>query len=101
MAYKIVISPYAHFEEYEAYDWYETQRKGLGEELLKELEIAYHRISLHPEYFGFIDERKELRDCLLPRFPFLIVFKIESNSVQIIALHHVKKHPTKKYGSAE
>jgi hypothetical protein len=37
--------------------------------LLKELEIAYGKISNNPEHFGFIDERKELRDFLIHRFP--------------------------------
>ena len=64
MAYKVVISPFAHLDEYEAYHWYETQRYGLGEEFLKEIETVYHKILLHPEYFGFIDEKNILRDCL-------------------------------------
>ena len=38
MAHKIVISPATHLDEYEAYEWYEKQCAGLGEELLKELE---------------------------------------------------------------
>ncbi|MEO7486160.1 MAG: type II toxin-antitoxin system RelE/ParE family toxin [Ferruginibacter sp.] len=99
MAHNIVVSPAAHLDEYEAYDWYENQRIGLGDELLKELETAYNKIAEHPEYFGFIDERKELRDYLLPRFPFLIVYRIVANTVQIISLHHAKKDPSKKYGA--
>jgi len=101
MAYKIVISPAAHFDEYEAYDWYEKQRSSLGEELLIELETAYNKIAEHPEYFGFIDERKELRDYLLPRFPFLIVYKVVANTVQVITVHHAKKNPSKKYGAVD
>jgi hypothetical protein len=64
MAYKIVITPFAHNDEDEAYLWYEEQRTGLGEELLKELETAYLKIANNPQHFGFIDERKELRDFL-------------------------------------
>ena len=48
MAHQIILSPIAHDDEYDAYEWYEQQRKGLGEEFLQELEIAYHKISLHP-----------------------------------------------------
>ena len=40
MAYQIVITPLAHLDEIEAYDWNEQQRIGLGEELLTELETC-------------------------------------------------------------
>ena len=101
MVHKIVLSPAAHLDEYEAYEWYEKQRAGLGEELLKELEAAYNKIAEHPEYFGFIDERKELRDYLLPRFPFLIVYRTVDNTVQVITLHHAKRNLSKKYGAVD
>ena len=101
MAHEFVISFSARFDVYEAYQWYEGRRVGLGEELLKELETAYTKISDHPEYFGFIDERKVLRDYLLPRFPFLIIYRVLANSVQVISIHHTKKNPMKKYGDSE
>ena len=101
MAYKIVITPLAHLDEFEAYEWYEQQCFGLGEELLTELETCYQKIAEHPGYFSFIDERKELRDYLMPRFPFLIVFRMNGNTVEVITVYHAKKHPSKKYGSTD
>ena len=71
-----------------------------GEELLTELETSYQKIAEHPEYFSFIDERKELRDYLMPRFPFLIVFRVINNTVEVITVHHAKKNPSKKSGSS-
>lgn len=99
MACNIVISSFAHEEENEAYEWYELQRTGLGEELLIELETADKRIAEHPEFYGFIDGKKDLRDYLVRRFPFLIVYRVNGAIVEIIAVHHAKKHPIKKYGS--
>jgi len=49
MAHKLVITPFAHNDEDKAYEWYEAQRTGLGEDL-KELEIAYQKISNNPEH---------------------------------------------------
>ena len=100
MTYKIVITPFAHNEEYEAYTWYEEQHMGLGDELLKELETAYQKISNNPEHYSFIDERKELRDFLINRFPYLIVYRINGDAIEIIAVHHAKKNPGKKYGNS-
>jgi len=101
MARQIIISPFAHNDTDEAYAWYEAQRTGLGEELLKELETAYQKISNNPAHYSFIDERKELRDFLLHRFPYLIVYRVTGNVVEIIAVHHGKKHPSKKYGGSK
>jgi len=98
MAHKIVITPFANNDEYEAYEWYEKQRIGLGEELLKELQTAYPKIANNPEHYSFIDERKELRDFLIHRFPYLIVYRIKVDAIEIIAVHHAKKYPLKKYG---
>jgi toxin ParE1/3/4 len=100
MAHNIVITPFAHNDEYEAYAWYEEQRTGLGDELLKELENAYQKIANNPEHYSFIDEKKELRDFLLHRFPYLIVFRINNSVVEIISVHHAKKYPSKKYGES-
>jgi toxin ParE1/3/4 len=58
VAHKIVISPLAHLDEYQAYEWYESQKEGLAEELLTELDNAYKKIAGNPEYFSFIDEKK-------------------------------------------
>jgi toxin ParE1/3/4 len=101
MAYSIAISPLAHLDEFEAYEWYEEQRHGLGEEFLTELEIAYNKIAQHPEHYGFVDDKKELRDYLVHRFPFLIVYRINGNTVEVITVHHAKKHPSKKYGTSD
>ena len=98
MTYKVIISPSANLDEYEAYKWYEKQTTGLGEELLSELKTAYEKIAQNPDYNSFIDGRKELRDYLINRFPFLIVYRVNSNTVEVIAVHHAKKHPDKKYG---
>ncbi|MEO8711870.1 MAG: type II toxin-antitoxin system RelE/ParE family toxin, partial [Parafilimonas sp.] len=67
---------------------------GLGEEL----ETAYQKIAKNPEHYSFIDARKELRDFLIHRFPYLIVYRIKNDVIEIIAVHHAKKHPSKKHG---
>ena len=96
--YNIIITPLAHIDEEDAYIWYERKLTGLGDDFLNSLENAYKRISENPYYFGFIDSKKEIRDYLLPRFPFLIVYRIKNDTVEIITIHHAKKHPLKKYG---
>ena len=96
MDYKIIISSFAIEDVQDAYSWYEKQKIGLGEELLHELNVAYNRIAGHPNYYGFIDERKILRDLRISRFPYLVVYKITGQTIQVVAVHHAKKHPSQK-----
>ena len=41
MPYEIEIAPLAKLEILDAYDWYETKQKGLGDEFLEELQIFF------------------------------------------------------------
>jgi hypothetical protein len=50
--YNLVIKPRAILMTKDAYDWYEKQKAGLGEDFLKELDSVYHKLEYHPEYFG-------------------------------------------------
>ena len=63
---------------------YEEQHVGLGDEFLNELEIAYRKIANNPHHYGFIDENKILRDYLIRRFPYLIVYRIKDDTIEIL-----------------
>lgn len=99
--YKILVTFFAHNDTAEAYHWYEDKRPGLGDELLKEIETAYRKIANNPQHYGFIDERKELRDYLIHRFPYLIVYRVKNETVEIVAVHHASKNPSRKYGNPD
>ena len=58
MAHKLVITPFAHTDEDEVYEWYGAQCTGLGEELLKELEITYQKIYNNPEHYALLMKEK-------------------------------------------
>lgn len=100
MAYKVVIIEQAKNDTKAAFDHYETQRVNLGEEFLAELVKRYEDISDHPYHYGFIDDRKTLRDIKLDRFPYVIVFEITGDRVIVYAVHCTYQHPEKKYRSS-
>ncbi len=56
MAYKIEIRPLATVEIFEAYDWYEQQREGLGMEFLMELEIFYTTLQRNPDTYSYYEK---------------------------------------------
>jgi hypothetical protein len=75
-----------------------TKNIGLGEDFLVELENAYNKIVKNPTFYSYFDDKKVLRDIHSNRFPFLIVYRIKENTIEIISIHQTKKHPFKRYG---
>ena len=93
--YALIIKPRAILMIKEAYDWYELQKPGLGEEFLEELDSFYKRIEVHPEYFGKI--KKNFRQAALKRFPFVLVYEIIKTEVVVFAVFHTSRNPRYKF----
>jgi toxin ParE1/3/4 len=67
MACKIEVRPLAAMEIIEAYDWYDLQREGLGNEFLEELEYFYSSLESNPASHTYYE--KPIRQGKLKRFP--------------------------------
>ena len=93
--YSLIIKPRAILMTKDAYDWYEEQRPGLGEEFLEELDGLYSKLSSHPGYFGKV--KKNFRQAALKRFPFVIVYEIIKSEVVVSAVFHTKRNPRFKF----
>lgn len=87
MAYKIVIKEPAKEDTQAAYNHYEDEREGLGEEFLEELLKRYDELASKPHNYGYIDDQAIIRDVKLERFPYAIVFEIIEDSVIVYAVH--------------
>ena len=71
--------------------WYETQRKGLSEDLFANIDAALKAISERPESFPLI--RKNVRRALVKRFPFAIYFREEDDYLVVLAIMHTARSP--------
>lgn len=58
----------------DAYDWYELQKKGLGELFLEELDENYRKLQSFPTAYS--NKEHKYRQLNLKKFPYVIVFKI-------------------------
>lgn len=98
MLFNLIIKEEAHQETIEAYNYYEEQLIGLGERFLNLLQKRYTDLSNHPAHYGFInnDENLNLREVLLAKFPFVVVFEIIHNDVVVYAIHNTHRHPKNK-----
>lgn len=76
-----------------AYDWYESQRVGLGEDFLLTLEESYVKITRTPKIYQ--DIYKTVRRKLVSMFPYGIYFVIRNDSIIVLAILHTKREPLK------
>lgn len=93
MNFLIKVTAGAREDTLNAFNYYQNIRVGLGEEFLKELEIKYIEISANPFANSYIDNRCIIRDVVIKRFPFLVIYKIESNYAIILSVHNTNKKP--------
>jgi plasmid stabilization system protein ParE len=71
--------------------YYESRETALGEEFLKELAISFFRIREHP--FSCSIDFDEYRRCLMARFPYGVVYRIEDERVLVFAVGHLRRRP--------
>lgn len=88
---KIELLGAARREFLDAVQFYESQAPGLGEELTEEFESALELLSSHPTIGA--QHREGTRRVLLGRFPFDVVYIIESDMILVVALAHHRRKP--------
>ena len=85
------IHPGALEEAEQAVEWYRTRSSRAAALLVRELVRAMDRIAANPNQFPryvFGTRRTVVR-----RFPYLIVFREVSDSIEIIAVAHGRRRP--------
>lgn len=91
MSYTLVLQAEAIIDIQEAYEWYEEQKVGLGDEFLGELEIGQNKICNHPQYYYSVNDH--FRRLKINRFPYVVVYEIEEDIIIVNAVRHTKKKP--------
>ncbi len=79
----------------DAVAYYNQQRSGLGNEFRAEIYDALERISDNPFQYAVVEVEKEMRRCLVHRFPYSILFRCpDEETVWIDAIRHNHRHPS-------
>ena len=98
MSYKIEFHPAVAIDYNDAFEWYEQQKGGLGEEFIQSLNDKFDDIILNPFAFG---QRSKIgyREAKVKKFPYSIIYKIyvRKKIVFVSAIHHTSRNPRKKY----
>ena len=74
-----------------AYEWYERQRGGLGEEFLAEVRASMDAVLSIPGAFPIL--HRETRRALVHRFPYGLFFRVANDVVVFVACYHTRRAP--------
>jgi plasmid stabilization system protein ParE len=74
-----------------AYDWYNSQKHGLGDDFVACVEVALSQIQEFPLSTPIV--YKNIHRKLIKRFPYAIFFDIKSKHIRVLAILHERRRP--------
>lgn len=79
-----------------AFDWYETQRPGLGVDFIAEVQAALNRILTAPDAPAVVLAvvLADIRRRTVRRFPHSIYYRTHDDRIEVIAVFHGSRDPT-------
>jgi hypothetical protein len=83
--------PEAETELLEAIAYYESCAPGLGEDFSLEVYSTVQNILSYPCAWPIVED--DVHRCLSSRFPYGVLYSIESDCVYILAVMHLHRHP--------
>jgi plasmid stabilization system protein ParE len=86
----------ARAELVDAADYYEREQAGLGAEFTTLADDALRKIEKTPRRFAKLETirfKAEIRRCLLTKFPYLVIYELESELVHVLAVAHASRRP--------
>ncbi len=91
MAYRLTVSDRAVREIGEAYEWYEEQVAGLGNEFIEALEAQFEVIARSP--WQYAETQRGVRRALLSRFPYGVFYASKGDIVSVLSVVHTSRDP--------
>ena len=88
---KIYVRPAALDELDRAWSWYEEQRLGLGDEFRACVDAALEAAARDPRAYPRVEG--ELRRVLVRRYPYAVMYLVEADRVEVIAVFHGARDP--------
>jgi len=81
----------AQSEVDDAVAWYNSQSRGLGIQFLDDIDRTIRRIAAYP--LSSVEIEQGLRRCLLSRFPYGIIYGVDSETIIVVAVAHLHREP--------
>jgi plasmid stabilization system protein ParE len=85
-----VFHPNAAEEIEQTTAFYKKQQVGLEKRFIEDLENGIEKVCAHPLRYKIVED--DVRKWLA-HFPYLLIYQLQSEQVEIIALMHLRKQP--------
>jgi plasmid stabilization system protein ParE len=93
MSVKLFFRPETEKDIAEAFEWYQHQRIGLGEEYLSCVDACIERIARMPE--SYPEVYMKFRRALIRRFPYAVFYEFDGTDVIVYSIFHNSRDPQK------
>ena len=91
MTWRVVFRRAAQAEFIDAAAWYEQRREGLGEEFVREIELAIGKAADSPASYPVVSA--DVRRTVIRRFPYCIYFRMRQGRLVVLAVFHGRRDP--------
>ena len=88
---RLLLEPEAKADLAEAFDWYESRRRGLGSEYLAEVARVLESVERNPEAYPIV--HGQTRRALVRRFPYAVFYVVDPALVAVTAVMHGRRDP--------
>ena len=79
-----------------AWNWYEDQREGLGDDLLGCVDAALAAVARAPNSYPRVDGT--IWRAVVRRFPYVVLFREYPEYIAILAVFHTSRNPDEARG---
>ena len=91
MTRRVVLRQRAQNDLRSAFEWYESQRPGLGESFLVAVEEQLENVAAFPDANRVV--YRQIRRAVVVRFPYLIFYIAKAERVDVLAILHHARNP--------
>lgn len=91
MSLRVIVRDEAEADIAEGAIWYERRCAGLGAEFVQVIDDCFDLLSRQPEAFPVVYRGARLG--LLRKFPYLVVYRVFSEFISVVAVMHGRRHP--------
>ena len=91
LGFQVVFTQAARAELIDAFTWYEGEAPGFGSHFRDQIGLIVERMSATPLQFPIV--YKNVRRALLRRFPYMLFFTIDGETLLVIACFHSSRDP--------
>ena len=91
MTRQFIVRPGAERDIRSAFEWYESQRPGLGDEFLLALRERLESVRTFPESSAIL--YRDVRRAVVSRFPYLIFYVVRPTRIAVLGVLHHARNP--------